>query len=230
MNSKAIPAALQKKWTAVDNYIESQLVPPEPVLEAARKASRTAGLPDIAVTPSQGKLLYLLARSQTARNILEIGTLAAYSTIWLGKALPSDGRLITLEFNPKHAEVARANIARAGLSDRVELREGPALKTLPKIAKEIHASFDFIFIDADKENNAAYFEWALKLGRLGSLIFVDNVIRDGEVANARSKDPMVEGVRRLNDRLAREKRVIVTTIQTVGTKGYDGFTLALVVG
>lgn len=230
MNSKAIPAALQKKWTAVDNYIESQLVPPDPVLEAARKASRAARLPDIAVTPSQGKLLYLLARSQTARNILEIGTLAAYSTIWLGRALPSDGRLITLEFNPKHAEVARANIARAGLSDRVELREGPALKTLPKIAKEIHASFDFIFIDADKENNAAYFEWALKLGRLGSLIFVDNVIRDGEVANARSKDPMAEGVRRLNDRLAREKRVIVTTIQTVGTKGYDGFTLALVVG
>lgn len=230
MNSKAIPAALQKKWTAVDNYIESQLVPPDLVLEAARKASRAAGLPDIAVTPSQGKLLHLLARSQNARNILEIGTLGAYSTIWLGRALPSDGRLITLEFNPKHAEVARANIARAGLSDRVELREGPALKTLPKIAKEIHASFDFIFIDADKENNAAYFEWALKLGRLGSLIFVDNVIRDGEVANTRSKDPMVEGVRRLNDRLAKEKRVIVTTIQTVGTKGYDGFTLALVVG
>lgn len=230
MNSKAIPAALQKKWTAVDNYVESQLVPPDPVLEAARKASRAAGLPDIAVTPSQGKLLYLLARSQTARNILEIGTLGAYSTIWLARALPNDGRLITLEFNPKHAEVARANIARAGLSDRVELREGPALKTLPKIAKEIHASFDFIFIDADKENNAAYFEWALKLGRLGSLIFVDNVIRDGEVANARSKDPMVEGVRRLNERLAKERRVIATTIQTVGTKGYDGFTLALVVG
>ena len=230
MSSKDIPAALQRKWTNVDKYVDSQLVPSDPVLEAAREASRKAGLPDIAVTPSQGKLLYLLARSQSARNILEIGTLGAYSTIWLGRALPKDGRLITLEFNPKHAEVARANIARAGLSDKVELREGPALDTLPKIAKEVHASFDFIFIDADKENNAAYFEWALKLGRLSSLSFVDNVIRDGEVTDARSKDPMVQGVRRLNDLLAKEKRVVATTIQTVGTKGYDGFTLALVVG
>lgn len=221
---------MQKRWTAVDQYIDSQLVPPDPVLEAARKANAAAGLPDIAVTPSQGKLLYLLARSQKASNILEIGTLGAYSTIWLTRALPKDGHLITLEANPKHANIARSNIVRAGLSDKVELREGLALETLPKIAKEIHAPFDFVFIDADKENNAAYFEWALKLSRVGSLIFVDNVIRDGKVADKSSKDPMVQGVRRLNELLAKEKRVIATTIQTVGTKGYDGFTLALVVG
>lgn len=230
MSSKAIPAALQKKWKEVDKYIDSQLVPPDRVLEAAREASRKAGLPDIAVTASQGKLLHLLAHSLKASNILEVGTLGGYSTIWLARALPKDGHLITLEASQKHAKVARSNIARAGLSDKVELREGLALETLPGIAKEVHAPFDFIFIDADKENNAAYFEWALKLSRLGSLIFVDNVIRDGEVANERSKDPMVLGVRRLNELLAKETRVIVTTIQTVGAKGYDGFTLALVVG
>lgn len=230
MNSKAIPAALRKKWTAVDKYIDSQLVPTDPVLEAARKSSRAAGLPEIAVTPSQGKLLYLLARSQHARNILEIGTLGAYSTIWLGRALPKDGRLITLEASKKHAAVARSNLKRASLLKKVQLREGLALETLPQIAKEGRAPFDFFFIDADKENNAAYFEWALKLSRPGSLIFVDNVIRDGEVANARSKDSMVQGVRLLNELLAKEKRVIATTVQTVGTKGYDGFTLAMVVG
>ena len=229
MNSKAIPAALKKKWTAVDKYIDSQLVPPEPVLDAARQASRAAGLPDIAVTPSQGKLLYLLARSLNASNILEIGTLGAYSTIWLARALPKNGHLITLEASKKHAAVARSNLKRAGLLKKVELREGLALETLHQIANEVHAPFDLIFIDADKENNAAYFEWALKLSRLGSLIFVDNVIRDGEVANSRSKDPMVQGVRRLNQMLAKENRVIATTVQTVGTKGYDGFTLALVV-
>jgi predicted O-methyltransferase YrrM len=220
----------QKIWTTVDDYINDQLIPPDSALEFTRQAATAAGLPDIAVTPSQGKLLHLLARSQNARNILEIGTLAAYSTIWLARALPADGRLITLEFDPKHAKVARANIAHAGLSSKIDLREGPALDTLPKIAAENHPPFDFIFIDADKENNAAYFEWALKLSRPGSMIFVDNVIRDGEVADAKTKDPMVQGVRRLNEMLAKEKRVIATTIQTVGSKGYDGFTLALVVG
>lgn len=215
-------------WTAVDDYINSQLAPSDSVLDAARKASAAAGLPDIAVTPSQGKLLHLLARSQNARNILEIGTLGAYSTIWLARALPADGQLITLEFSPKHAEIARANIARAGLSDKVELREGPALETLPELAVEGVAPFDLIFIDADKENNANYFAWALRLSRPGSLIFIDNVIRDGAVADATSTDPMVQGVRRLNELLAKETRVIATTIQTVGSKGYDGFTLALV--
>jgi predicted O-methyltransferase YrrM len=219
-----------KTWTAVDEYINSHFVPSDPVLDAARQASSAAGLPDIAVTPSQGKLLYLLARSQNACNILEIGTLGAYSTIWLARALPVDGRLITLEFDPKHAKVARANIAHAGLSDKIELREGPALETLPELAAEGLAPFDFIFIDADKENNVGYFEWSLKLSCPGSLIFVDNVIRDGEVADAKSKDPTVQGVRRLNDLLAKETRVIATTIQTVGSKGYDGFTLALVFG
>lgn len=220
--------ANQQTWTAVDEYINGHLVPSDPVLDAARKASAAAGLPDIAVTPSQGKLLHLLARSQNARNILEIGTLGAYSTIWMARALPADGHLITLEASPKHAEVARANIARAGLSDIVELREGPALETLPELAIEGLPPFDLIFIDADKENNANYFAWALRLSRPGSLIFIDNVIRDGAVADATSTDPMVQGVRRLNDVLAKETRVIATTIQTVGSKGYDGFTLALV--
>jgi predicted O-methyltransferase YrrM len=215
-------------WTTVDKYINSRLVPSDPVLDAALQASADAGLPQIAVTPSQGKLLHLLARSQNARNILEIGTLGAYSTIWLARALPDDGRLVTLEADPKHAEVARDNIDRAGLSEKIELREGPALETLPELAAEGLASFDLIFIDADKENNAAYFAWALRLSHPGSLIFVDNVIRDGEVADASSTDPMVQGVRRLNDALANETRVIATTIQTVGSKGYDGFTLILV--
>lgn len=221
---------LQKTFATVDDYINSHLVPPDPALDAARSASAAAGLPDIAVTPSQGKLLYLLARSANARHILEIGTLGAYSTIWLARAIPADSRLITLEFSPKHAEVARKNIARAGLSEKVELREGPALESLPEIAAEGLPPFDFIFIDADKENNAGYFEWALKLSRPGALIFVDNVIRDGKVSDPGSKDPMVLGVRRLNELLARETRVIATTIQTVGSKGYDGFTLALVLG
>ncbi len=222
--------ANQKTWTAVDEYINNLLVPHDPILESALQASTAAGLPEIAVTPSQGKLLHLLARSQNARNILEIGTLGAYSTIWLARALPADGRVITLEFSAKHAKVARANIARAGLSDRVELREGPALETLPRIAAEARTPFDLIFIDADKENNANYFNWALKLSRPGTLIFIDNVVREGAVIDAKSSDPMVQGVRRFNDLLTSETRVIATTIQTVGSKGYDGFTLALVLG
>jgi predicted O-methyltransferase YrrM len=229
MSKKVVPDALQKTFTAVDEYINSQLVPSDPVLESALKASAAAGLPEIAVTPSQGKLLHLLARSQNARNILEIGTLGAYSTIWLARALPADGRLVTLEASPKHAKIALANIARAGLSEKVELREGRALETLPELAAEGLVSFDFIFIDADKENNAGYFAWALKLAHPGTLILIDNVIREGAVADKNSKDSMVQGVRRLNDDLAKETSVIATTIQTVGSKGYDGFTLALVI-
>jgi predicted O-methyltransferase YrrM len=222
--------ALQNTWTAVDKYINSQLVPSDPVLEAALRASAAAGLPEIAVTPSQGKLLHLLARSNDAHNILEIGTLGGYSTIWLARALSAEGRLITLEADPKHAEVALANIENAGLSEKVELREGPALETLPELAAEGLASFDLIFIDADKENNAAYFEWALRLSHPGSLIFIDNVIRDGAVADADSADSRVQGTRQLNEVLAKETRIIATTVQTVGSKGYDGFTLALVIG
>jgi predicted O-methyltransferase YrrM len=225
---EAIPEAVQKTWTSVDDYINRMLVPSDPILEAALKAASAAGLPEIAVTPGQGKLLHLLARSINAKNILEIGTLGAYSTIWLARALPADGRLITLEFSPKHAKVARSNIAHAGLSDKVELREGPALETLPELAAEGIEPFDFLFIDADKQNNAGYFEWALKLSHPGSLILVDNVVRDGAVADLTTKDPMVKGVQRLNDLLSKEKRVCATTVQTVGSKGYDGFTLALV--
>ncbi|HTV04697.1 MAG TPA: O-methyltransferase [Acidobacteriaceae bacterium] len=230
MNDKKpmIPESLQKTFTTVDDYIDSLLIPADPALDHARKAAAAAGLPEIAVTASQGKLLHLLARSRNARNILEIGTLGAYSTIWMARALPADGHLITLEFSPKHAKVARANIAHAGLSDKVELREGPALETLPELAAEGIEPFDFLFIDADKQNNAGYFEWALKLSHPGSLILVDNVIRDGAVADLTTKDPMVKGVQRLNDLLSKEKRVCATTVQTVGSKGYDGFTLALV--
>lgn len=218
----------QKMWTSVDRYVDGLLIPSDPILEAALAESIAAGLPEIAVTPSQGKMLFLLAKMQGARRILEIGTLGGYSTIWMARALPGDGRLVTLEAERKHLAVARRNITRAGLSERVELRQGPALKTLRKIADEGDSAFDFVFIDADKENTAEYFDWALKLSRAGSAIVVDNVIRDGEVANAKTADPSVQGIRRFNEALAREKRVSATTIQTVGSKGYDGFTLALV--
>jgi predicted O-methyltransferase YrrM len=229
MIPEAMQKAMQKTWTEVDEYIEGQLMPRDPALEFARRTSAEAGLPAIAVTATQGRLLQLLALSVNARNILEVGTLGAYSTIWLARALPADGRLVTLEASSKHAEIARENIANAGFSETVELREGPALDTLPELAAEGLAPFDLIFIDADKENNAEYFSWGLKLSRPGSLIFIDNVIREGAVADSESDDPMVQGVQRLNEALAKETRVMATTIQTVGSKGYDGFTLALVV-
>jgi len=218
----------QELWTAVDRYITDLLVPPDPALDAALEASAASGLPPINVSPNQGKLLWLLARLQGARTILEIGTLGGYSTIWLARALPAGGRLITLEIDPKHAEVARASIAHAGLADVVELRLGRALDTLPQLAAEGCGPFDLIFIDADKPNNPDYFAWALKLSRRGSLIIVDNVVRDGAVIDAASSDPSVQGVRRLNELLAAEPRVSATAIQTVGSKGYDGFAIALV--
>jgi len=217
-----------EQWTAVDRYISETLVPPDPVLDAALKAGEAAGLPPIAVTPSQGKLLHLLARAIRARRILELGTLGGYSTIWLARALPGDGRLVTLEANPKYAEVARANIDHAGVSDIVELRVGPALDTLPQLAAESPEPFDLTFIDANKESSPEYFELALELSRPGSLIITDNVIRDGALIDPASDDPVVEGGRRLHELLATEERVSATTIQTVGSKGYDGFTLALV--
>jgi predicted O-methyltransferase YrrM len=219
---------MHKQWTTVDRFIIDLLVPSDPALDAALEASAAAGLPSIQVAPNQGKLLFLLARIQGARTILEIGTLGGYSTIWLARALPPDGRLITLEVNPRHAEVARANIARAGLEGVVELRLGPALETLSQLAAEGCGPFDLIFIDADKPNCPAYARWALQLARRGSVIIIDNVVRNGAVADATSNDPDVQGVRRCYELLAAEPRVSATAIQTVGSKGYDGFAIALV--
>jgi predicted O-methyltransferase YrrM len=217
-----------EQWSAVDDYITSLLIEQDPVLDAALRASEAAGLPPIAVAPNQGKWLSLTARALSARSILEIGTLGGYSTIWLARALPPDGRLISLELDPKHAEVARANIARAGLAERVEVRLGAALESLPRLAAEQPKAFDFIFIDADKQNIPEYFTWALQLSRPGTVIIVDNVIRRGAVVDANSGDSAVQGVRRFNELLAREKRVSATEIQTVGSKGYDGFAFVLV--
>jgi predicted O-methyltransferase YrrM len=218
----------QQQWTAVDRYITDLLVPPDLALEEALQSSAAAGLPPYNVSPNQGKLLLLLALLQGARTILEIGTLGGYSTIWLARALPADGRLVTLEADPKHAEVARANIAHAGQTAFVDLRLGRALDTLPQLAAEGCGPFDLIFIDADKPSNPDYFTWALKLSRRGSLIIVDNVVRNGAVIDATSTDSSVQGVRRLNELLAAEPRVSATALQTVGSKGYDGFAIALV--
>jgi predicted O-methyltransferase YrrM len=218
----------QDLWTAVDQYINDQLVPSDSVLDAALDACTAAELPAISVTPSLGKLLQLLARLVDAKNILEIGTLGGYSTIWLARALPAGGRVITLEADAKHAKVACKNIARAGLADVVELREGKALDTLPELAAEGLEAFELIFIDADKSNNPHYFDWALRLSHKGTLIIVDNVVRDGAVIEADSTDPNIQGVRRLFEILAAEPRVVSTALQTVGSKGYDGFVIALV--
>jgi predicted O-methyltransferase YrrM len=215
-------------WTAVDDYFDGVLVPSDPALDAALEASEAAGLPAIGVAPNQGKLLQLLARLQGARRILEIGTLGGYSTIWLARALPADGRLISLEVEPKHAEVARRNIENAGLAGVVDVRLGPALETLPKLAAEDTGPFDLVFIDADKPSNADYFVWAVTLSRPGSLIVVDNVVRGGAVVDPADDDPRTLGVHRLNEVIAAEPRVSATTVQTVGRKGHDGFTMALV--
>jgi predicted O-methyltransferase YrrM len=218
----------QEQWTAVDRYIAELFVASDPALDAALADSDAAGLPAINVSPVQGKLLHLLARLQGARNILEIGTLGGYSAIWLARALPAGGRLITLEANSKHADVARANIARAGLAGVVELRLGKALETLPRLAQEGRGPFDLIFIDADKPGYPDYLPWALKLSRPGSLIIADNVVRKGGVADSANADPNIQGVRRFCELLAGEPRVSATILQSVGSKGYDGFAVALV--
>lgn len=217
-------------WTAVDHYFNTMLITNDSILDAALAASEAAGLPAINVSPTQGKLLQLLAKLQGARTILEIGTLGGYSTLWLARALPAEGHLITLEADATHAEVARANVARAGLADRIELRLGNALDTLPQLAAEGAAPFDMIFIDADKRSNPAYFDWALELSRLGTLIIVDNVVRGGQVVEAASEDASVQGVRRLFERIKAEPRVSATALQSVGEKGYDGFAIMLVSG
>lgn len=219
----------QAVWTAVDKYITDLLVPSDSALEAALQASSAAGLPHIQVSPAQGKLLHLLARACGARHVLEIGTLGGYSTIWLARALPAGGRVVTLEADPKHAEVSRANFTHAGLAGVIELRLGLALETLPKLASEGRGPFDLIFIDANKSHMPEYLDWALKLSRAGSVIIADNVIRDGAVLDANSSDADIQGVRRFNERLAAEKRVTATEIQTVGSKGYDGFAFAMVI-
>jgi predicted O-methyltransferase YrrM len=218
----------QDRWTEVDRYLDDLFVPPDEDLERTLETSAAAGLPAIQVSPPQGKLLRVIAQLQGTRNILEIGTLGGYSTIWLARALPPGGHLISLEANPRHVEVARANLARAGLEGVAEVREGQALDSLSKLAAEGRDPFDFIFIDADKPSYPDYLAWALKLSRRGSVILADNVVRGGAVADAASTDPNVRGIRRFHQLLATESRVSATAIQTVGSKGYDGFAIAFV--
>jgi predicted O-methyltransferase YrrM len=218
----------QEHWTAIDDYLTAALVQQDAALDAALKASAAAGLPQINVAPNQGKFLMLAAMILRAGRILEVGTLGGYSTIWLARGLVEGGQLVTLEVNPRHAEIARQNIAHAGLADKVEIRVGPALESLAQIAAQNSAPFDLIFIDADKENNTAYFEWALRLSRPGSLIIVDNVVRAGAVIQADSSDSRVQGVRRFIERVAAEPRVVATAFQTVGSKGHDGLAVMLV--
>jgi predicted O-methyltransferase YrrM len=214
----------QEQWDAVDGYIADLFVGPDPALDAALEACVAAGLPPIQVPPNQGKFMQMLARVMSARSILEIGTLGGYSTIWLARALPAGGRLITLEIDDSFAALARENVARAGLADVVEIRLGPALETLPQLA----GPFDFIFIDADKVSYPEYFEWSVKLSRPGTVIVADNVVREGAIVDAASSDANVQGVRRFNELVAAEPRVDATAIQTVGIKGYDGFAVLLV--
>jgi predicted O-methyltransferase YrrM len=220
---------LQKKWTEVDDYIASLLIPPDAALDSALKASDEAGLPPINVSANQGKLLMLFARMLNARNILEIGTLGGYSTIWMARGMAEGGRLITLEYEAKHAEVATANLVRAGLSGRVEIRVGRAGDTLPKLVEEGRGPFDLVFIDADKQGYTEYLEWSMKLSRRGTVIVADNVVRNGAITDEASSDEMVQGIRRFNRALAAEKRVSATEIQTVGSKGYDGLAIATVI-
>jgi predicted O-methyltransferase YrrM len=215
-------------WEAVDKYFDEMLIPHDSALDDALAAASAENLPAIQVSSVQGKLLHLLARIMGARNILEIGTLGGYSTIWMARALPEGGRIITLEADPKHAEVAQKNFARAGVENKVELRLGKALDTLPKVAADGRGPFDMFFIDANKSNMPEYFEWSLKLARKGSVIIADNVVREGAVLDARSKDADIQGIRRFLEMVGKEKRVSGTALQTVSTKSYDGFALVLV--
>lgn len=218
----------QERWTAVDRYVEELLVPADPALDGALAANASAGLPAHDVSPAQGKLLFLLTRLAGAQRVLEVGTLGGYSTIWLARALPSGGSLVTLEIDPTYAEVARTNVAAAGLVDRVDVRVGPALETLRALIDGGAGLFDLIFIDADKQSSPAYLEAALDLSRPGTAIVADNVVRDGAVLDSDSDDPRVQGVRGFHELLGSDPRVDATTIQTVGSKGYDGFSIALV--
>ena len=218
----------ERLWNAVDAYFTRTIVGQDEALEAALAANAAAGLPQIDVSPPHGKLLHLLARIAGARKALEVGTLGGYSTIWIARALPPEGRLVTLEASERHARVAARNIAGAALSDKVEVRVGAALELLPKIESEGLGPFDFVFIDADKSNNANYLDWALRLSRPGTIIAVDNVVREGAIVDGGARDPGTAGVRRMFERMAREPRLKATAIQTVGAKGWDGFALAIV--
>ena len=218
----------QELWEAVDKYFDEMLIPRDSALDDALAAAAAANLPAIQVSSMQGKLLHLLARIMSARNILEIGTLGGYSTIWMAQALPEGGRIITLEADPKHAGVAQKNFARAGVENKVELRLGKALDTLPKVAADGRGPFDMFFIDANKSNMPEYFEWSLKLARKGSVIIADNVVREGAVLDGKSKDADIQGIRRFLEMVGKEKRVSGTALQTVSTKNYDGFALVLV--
>jgi predicted O-methyltransferase YrrM len=215
-------------WTAVDDYFNAAFIPADESLDAALADTAAGGLPPIAVSAAQGKLLHLLARTANARRILEIGTLGGYSTIWMARALPADGRLISLELDPHHAEVARANIERAGLTSKVEVRVGRAAESLAAMAAKGPAPFDLIFIDADKSNNRVYLEWALRLSHHGTVIVIDNVVRHGSVADLTDNSPDVAGVRRAVELIESDPRLEATVVQTVGAKGYDGFVFAVV--
>jgi len=218
-----------EQWTAVDRYFTDRLLPPDEPLESALATSARAGLPEIQVSPSQGRLLQIVARALRARHVLEIGTLGGYSTICMARALPRGGRIVTLEFAPRHAQVARANLRRAGELRRVDLRVGRALEMLPVLHASGVGPFDFIFIDADKQNNAQYLEWALKLSRRGTVIVVDNVARHGTIIQAKSTEPDIVGTRRALRMMAKNPRLSATALQTVGVKGLDGLAIAVVV-
>jgi predicted O-methyltransferase YrrM len=220
----------QKLWTQVDSYFGDLLAPVDEVLDAALAANQKAGLPPIGVTALQGKFLDFLVRVTGARRVLEIGTLGGYSTIWLARALPAGGKLVTLELDPRHADVARGNLKRARLLDQVEIRVAPAIDSLAALARESATGFDLIFIDADKQTYPQYLEWSLKLARIGTVIVADNVVREGKVIDPKSRDANVQGVRRFTEMLAADGRLSSTVLQTVGEKGYDGFALAVVVG
>lgn len=218
----------KKTWTVVDNYIVESLIPADPVLDSALAANRDQNLPSIDVSAAQGKFLNLLARMSGAKAILEIGTLGGYSTIWLARALPSGGKVVTLELDPHHAKVARSNFERAGLSASIDLRVGPALDSLAVLEAELAGPFDFVFIDADKPNNPHYLSWAMKFSRPGTVIVCDNVIRDGAILDRDGHDANVEGARAAFSFVGGERRLDGTAIQTVGAKGYDGFAIAIV--
>lgn len=219
-------------WSDVDSYFSEILVHGDDALSQALESTTTAGMPHIEVSPTQGKMLMLLAQIRGARTVLEIGTLAGYSTIWLARGIPDDGRVVTLEFSPEHAAVARKNIERAGVAEKVSILVGPALDTLPALEAaglaEDAGAFDLVFIDADKVNNPHYVQWALKLTRPGSVIVIDNVVRDGSVLDSDSSDPDLQGTRAALELLGRDPRLEATVIQTVGSKGWDGFALAVV--
>jgi predicted O-methyltransferase YrrM len=217
-----------ERFLEIDDFLDALLIPHDPTLEAALRASAAAGLPSIQVSPSQGKFLHLLARLVGARRILEVGTLGGYSTIWLARSLPADGRLFSLELDPGHAEVARRNLKNAGAADRVEVRLGRAIDSLPKLAAEGVGPFDLTFLDADKPGTLEYFDWAVRLSRPGGIIVVDNVVRQGRVADSSDSDPNVRGIRRFLRHLATDVRVDAVAMQTVGRKGHDGFVLAVV--